>query len=278
MNLRLEDAPGKHKCDRAMATGSLVIALVSGLYMLDFLPSAPPGALRETEPEKDGVPEHAEGLDAEALRTKLSFYGIELFVPGDDPGFAPDKNLEYKKPQPPKEPQVPDYDALKAELIKAGYSATEDAEKFEEHLASHRQLYEKDLAEFKDSTDTLEERIKDWEEENEQAKARYAEWQADRAAWLKKHHVGEPLVENPVTLDSLSQRNAEAATQTTGSRKRAPRARVEQAPAGQASVTALRQGSGQAVREVIVRESDEHLETPQELGYTLNKNQWSFAW
>ncbi|MCQ3950983.1 MAG: hypothetical protein DPW14_14340 [Planctomycetes bacterium] len=33
-----------------------------------------------------------------------------------------------------------------------------------------------------------------------------------------------------------------------------------------------------AVREVIVRESDEHLETPQELGYTLNKNQWSFAW
>ncbi|MCC6149470.1 MAG: hypothetical protein IT461_04395 [Planctomycetes bacterium] len=276
MQLRLEDAPGKHKCDRDKATGLLTIMLVAGLYSFDFEPA--PNWDGRVDEAVSGVPEHAEGLDAEALRTKLSFYGIELFVPGDDPGFAPEKNLENQKPQPPKEPQVPDYDKLKADLIKGGYSETEDADYIADYLAGFRRTYEKDLAEFKDSTDSLEDRIKDWEQENEQAKARYAEWQADRAAWLKKHHVGEPLVENPVTLDSLSQRNAEAATQTTGSRKRAPKARVEQAPAEQASVTAPRQGSGQAVREVIVRESDEHLETPQELGYTLNKNQWSFAW
>lgn len=72
--------------------------------------------------------------------------------------------------------------------------------------------------------------------------------------------IGTQLAPHPTQAELEAQAQV-TAPEPKARTKRA--AKVEKAP------------QAPAVREVIVTDSDEHLETPQELGYTLNKNQWS---
>jgi hypothetical protein len=243
MNIRLQEVDGRRLiCDfpKNGVRGHLTVLLVLSLYTIDFAPGHP----YETDPgykvrEEDGKPEHTEGLTAEQLREKLAFYGHDLFMPGDDPGVKPST---YMLPEPRKPSKGPDWRKMN------------DAEKEEA-----TRMYEKQL--------------KEWNEEKAAKEAAAAQWALDRLAYLKANKVGEPLCENPVTLETLGARNA-AETVTRGSRKKAVKASVAMpTPAAQATGTHVCPTPEQDV-EIEVQT----IETAADLGYTVDKDQQQFGW
>lgn len=121
--------------------------------------------------------------------------------------------------------------------------------------------------------------LKRWKQREAEQKQDFAEWQEDRKAWAKAQGVGQALVDDPVTLENLGLRNAQATT-TKGSRKKAtPAAKVEAAPQGQASVTAPSKHTEQHPAFIYIDRDDAAMkETPESVGLRENKDQWQFNW